>query len=846
MQTLPKSSGNPAGRTQLSTSIRRRGPQGKRVLSRPPQRGCYFVRVQVARGAKCGRILSMSTATAELEKVIFPPPDEQFAQFVDRMAEAVAPSPPVDIDEITYRHRLVIRKGRPRAWGDGGSPGSGNVRCPGSSGIHAAMSDSSPLRVVSIMGGVRAGKSQTLINSIYARISSPGSGRVVLAFPQGSTTMTNFLTSMDREFTHMRERGAPGLNILRDEAGEKGKDTIRVREYDRGNVLQIGLLSNYATLSGYDSQYIHATELDDSPRDLISLARGNPVKILMGRAAEDMANMKVLLESSPKLAMGQSLIGNLIRKADVCARPVVQCRKCNDWQPMDFDHLDFDRGATRRADIIGKVRYLCRKCKTEITPNDIRKSLLAGRWETGEWSQEFEWDHHGKLMDFEKPPGGAETFGAHMSLLYSLQSRNLEMIAGEWIENHGTDDGQEQFENEYLGLPVRTSGERFMEERALAAFSASTTCPTGIVPKDAVELFCGVDVESRGFQIMVIGIGPGVVYIVDRFNLFGPDYAPQSPISWARLGYKLMGGKVGSGIWLGEDGTQHRLFATQVDFMGDANRAEGLPWMEGALRFCEDARAGGILPNGRASEYFRPGAVAANYNVFAVRGHSSAQLARQANWPVKGSRHNLPGPDGKPDPTRGFQMDYLDVSKIKHLVMSLYEKKDHGEISGWRMELPSDIIQRFPKFFKEMGNERWIVTHGRVGGKWLRTGEQASLDCLTYALAGAFYGVGGLPGRKDWDAGQWAARRAELAAARAGDRRGGQNTPPPPLWPSRIIFPPPDEIRFFTGRRVPNHCKTAERRACVRSHARADAEVAGNRTANADVRQVRRRARKTN
>ena len=139
--------------------------------------------------------------------------------------------------------------------------------------------------------------------------------------------MTNFLTSMDREFAEMRARGAPGLRILRDEDGEKGKDTIRVREYNLGNVLQVGLLSNLATLSGYDSQYIHATELDDAPRDLISLARGNPVKILMGRGSEDMANMKVLLESSPKLAMGQSLIGNLLRKADVCARPVVQCRK---------------------------------------------------------------------------------------------------------------------------------------------------------------------------------------------------------------------------------------------------------------------------------------------------------------------------------------------------------------------------------------------------------------------------------------------------------------------------------------------------------------------------------------
>ena len=122
-------------------------------------------------------------------------------------------------------------------------------------------------------------------------------------------------------------------------------------------------------------------------------------------------------------------------------------------------------------------------------------------------------------MDFKKPPGGAETFGAHMSLLYSLQSRNLEMIAGEWIENHGTDDGQQQFENEFLGLPVRTSGERFYGgARAGHFFPPPRTAPTGIVPNDAVDLYCGVDVESRGFQIIVIGVGPGVVYVIDRFQ----------------------------------------------------------------------------------------------------------------------------------------------------------------------------------------------------------------------------------------------------------------------------------------------------------------------------------------
>ena len=134
-------------------------------------------------------------------------------------------------------------------------------------------------------------------------------------------------------------------------------------------------------------------------------------------------------------------------------------------------------------------------------------------------------------------------------------------------------------------------------------------------------------------------------------------------------------------------------------------------------------------------------------------------------------------------------MYYLDVNQIKHMVMSLYEKKDSGEVSGWRMELPSDIIQRFPNFFKEMGNERWVVTPGRVGGKWNRTGEQASLDCLTYAIAGAFYGVGGMDGRKDWDAGQWASRRAELAAAQAGDGGVVQNTPPPPVIQNPQQFP---------------------------------------------------------
>ena len=105
--------------------------------------------------------------------------------------------------------------------------------------------------------------------------------------------------------------------------------------------------------------------------------------------------------------------------------------------------------------------------------------------------------------------------------------------------------------------------------------------------------------------------------------------------------------------------------------MGDANKSEALPWMEGALRFCEDARAGGWLKNGHRSEYFRPGAVAANYNVFAVRGHSSARMATRANSPVKAARHCLPGPDGKPDPTKGFQ----------YVLFGCQPNQTHGDVA---------------------------------------------------------------------------------------------------------------------------------------------------------------------
>ena len=446
---------------------------------------------------------------------------------------------------------------------------------------------------------------------------------------------------------------------------------------------------------------------------------------------------------------------------------------------MEFEQVDFNRGAIRPAEIEGKVRYLCRRCKREITPNDIRLSLLAGRWETGRWTQDFEWEHHGKEVDFNRPPGGAETLGAHMSLLYSLQARNLEFIAKEWVKDHGTEMGLNQFENEYLGIPVRFAGVRHLEEHSLAAFAASASVPTGIVPSDAVDLFCGVDSEHRGFQVIVIGIGPGVIYVIDRFNLFGPDYSPYNPESWARLGYRLLGDRVGSGYWLGEDGGKSRLFATFVDFMGDANRMEGLPWMVNALRFCEDGRAGGVLPNGEYSQHFTAGAIPTRHNIFAVRGHSNQRIASRANWPAKPGRQPLPGPDGRPDPNRGFDMYWLDVSMIKHDIFNLYAQKQEGELSGFRMELPSDIAERFPKFYTEMGNERWVESHGKAGGKWDRTGEQASLDCLVYALGGAFYGAGGIEVRKTWDASRWASRRAELAAEAAG-AGGVVNAPPPP------------------------------------------------------------------
>ena len=128
--------------------------------------------------------------------------------------------------------------------------------------------------------------------------------------------------------------------------------------------------------------------------------------------------------------------------------------------------------------------------------------------------------------------------------------------------------------------------------------------------------------------------------------------------------------------------------------------------------------------------------------------------------------------------TRGFQMYYLDTNMLRHEAMALYRAKRERSESGFRLELPRDIGERFPKYFAEMSNERWVVAPGESKGKWRRTGEQASFDCFVYALAGAFKGIGGIEGRQTWDAARWATRRAELGETPPE----GKMSPPPPTF----------------------------------------------------------------
>lgn len=79
------------------------------------------------------------------------------------------------------------------------------------------------------------------------------------------------------------------------------------------------------------------------------------------------------------------------------------------------------------------------------------------------------------------------------------------------------------------------------------------------------------------------------------------------------------------------------------------------------------------------------------------------------------------------------------------------------------------IIQFFRRSQAPLGNN----------GKWLRTGEQASIDCLTYALALGFYGMGEVEGRMAWSEAKWESWRSFLRSAGGGGSRGGWRYPPP-------------------------------------------------------------------
>jgi len=201
---------------------------------------------------------------------------------------------------------------------------------------------------------------------------------------------------------------------------------------------------------------------------------GDPVALAMQRA-KNFFNKKIFLISSPTIK-GVSRIENSFLQSDMRFY-FVPCSNCGEYQKLEFERI---RWESRQPETAG---YVCEFCEFKHLHSIHKAEMLRG----GDWQATAESKGHA---------------GFHLSRMYSPFIDFTE-IASEWLECFEEPLQKKVFINTVLGKTYERDAERidadYVNERA-----EDYGCE---VPKGAVFLTAGVDVQKNRLECEVIGWG---------------------------------------------------------------------------------------------------------------------------------------------------------------------------------------------------------------------------------------------------------------------------------------------------------------------------------------------------
>lgn len=192
---------------------------------------------------------------------------------------------------------------------------------------------------------------------------------------------------------------------------------------------------------------------------------------------------KILYFSSPA-EDGDTFSKIIKEEVDVMHHYEVPCYACGKYQKMEFVNIHWPNGSQADSKKIIRektARYVCTECGVKWDDNDRNKAVKSGKWVPDK--------------NIERPI----FIGYHLPSWYS-PFISLSDVAAAFLKGLQNPAKMMAFDTQHKAVPYKPVIETTTEEELL---KHRTNIPPGVVPKEAIALTCGIDMQKNNFYFVV-------------------------------------------------------------------------------------------------------------------------------------------------------------------------------------------------------------------------------------------------------------------------------------------------------------------------------------------------------
>lgn len=574
--------------------------------------------------------------------------------------EAIRPEPRLTVSEWADLYRqLPSTAAEPGRWR--------THRTPYLRDIMDALSPSNPAEFVVFMKGAQVGATEAGSNWLgYIIQNAPG--LMLMVYPGLSEVKRNTSTRINPLI-----ESTPALRSrVAEPRSRDGGNSIFRKKFPGGELVMTGANSAVG-LRSTPARYLFLDEIDGYPSDADN--EGDPVDLAVQRTVTFQTRRKIFQVSTPTVD-GRSRIKKAYDETDQ-RKFFVPCRHCGEYSWLQWVQIKWPPGEPEKA------AWICPECGGIHEEHDKKRLLEEGEWRA-------------------MAPGDGLLVGFHLSALYSPWEKWGD-IAGQFEKVKKDPNRLKVWVNVKLGEVWQEKGEAPEWERI---YAHRESYPVGTVPRGALLLTAGVDVQPDRIEMEVVGWGRDQQsWSVDYRILEGDTTKLESPV-WSQLSILL------SETWKHESGVEMGLARMAIDdgFASQIVRSWGRQHPGGQLLLIR-GQPKATVPVGRP--------VAVDIN------RAGKRIARGIRyWPVG--------------------VDMLKTELYGWLGMNpptVEDLSDGAEYPPGYCHFPEYGEEHFRQLTAEEIRKR--VTRGYTVYEWAKTRDRnEALDCRIYARAAAIqYGV---------------------------------------------------------------------------------------------------------